>query len=79
MARIGVVFGQRFQLWWDFPVIESLTFCDIYRVPDADYRRRRDEMIGLLDLIAPARRSGAAAQSGSEDALRACRCAPSCG
>jgi len=46
-----VVFGQRSQLWWDLPVIESFDLLrDIYRVPETDYRRRRDEMIGLLDL-----------------------------
>ena len=51
VARIGVVFGQRTQLWWDLPVIESLELLrDIYRVPPATYRRTTDELIGLLDL-----------------------------
>ena len=51
VARIGVVFGQRTQLWWDLPVIESFDLLrDIYKVPQADYRRRRDELVGLLDL-----------------------------
>jgi len=46
-----VVFGQRSQLWWDLPVVESFDLLrDIYRVPQADYRRRRDEMIALLAL-----------------------------
>ncbi len=36
VARIGVVFGQRTQLWWDLPVIESFNLLrDIYRVPEA--------------------------------------------
>jgi viologen exporter family transport system ATP-binding protein len=51
VARIGVVFGQRTQLWWDLPVIESFELLrDIYRVPQTDYARARDEMIELLDL-----------------------------
>jgi len=49
VARIGVVFGQRTQLWWDLPVIESFELLrDIYRVPEASFRRARDQMVGLL-------------------------------
>jgi ABC-2 type transport system ATP-binding protein len=34
VARIGVVFGQRTQLWWDLPVVESFELLrDIYRMP----------------------------------------------
>ena len=48
---IGVVFGQRTQLWWDLPVIESFDLLrDIYRVPRAEYARNRDEFIETLDL-----------------------------
>ena len=48
---IGVVFGQRTQLWWDLPVIESFDLLrDIYRVPATEYARTRDEMIAVLDL-----------------------------
>ena len=51
VAEIGVVFGQRTQLWWDLPVVESFELLrDIYRVPQARYVRSRDTMIGLLDL-----------------------------
>jgi ABC-2 type transport system ATP-binding protein len=51
VAQIGVVFGQRTQLWWDLPVIESFELLrDIYRVPPALYGRNRDEMVALLDL-----------------------------
>jgi ABC-2 type transport system ATP-binding protein len=51
VAEIGVVFGQRTQLWWDLPVIESFELLrDIYRVPQARYARSRDQMIGLLEL-----------------------------
>jgi ABC-2 type transport system ATP-binding protein len=51
VAGIGVVFGQRTQLWWDLPVIESFELLrDIYRVPAAAYQRSRDELVALLDL-----------------------------
>ena len=51
VKRIGVVFGQRTQLWWDLPVVESFELLrDIYTVPAADYRRRSQELIDLLDL-----------------------------
>jgi ABC-2 type transport system ATP-binding protein len=49
VSRIGVVFGQRTQLWWDLPVTESFELLSaIYRVPGADYRRQRDELVELL-------------------------------
>ncbi len=49
VARIGVVFGQRTQLWWDLPVIESFELLSsIYRVPHADYERQRDELVEVL-------------------------------
>ncbi|HET7505719.1 MAG TPA: ATP-binding cassette domain-containing protein [Kofleriaceae bacterium] len=51
VAEIGVVFGQRTQLWWDLPVIESFELLrDIYRVPQARYARSRDQLIALLAL-----------------------------
>ena len=51
VARIGVVFGQRSQLWWDLPVLDGFDLlADIYRVPPANYRRRRDELVAMLRL-----------------------------
>jgi ABC-2 type transport system ATP-binding protein len=51
VAKIGVVFGQRTQLWWDLPVAESFDLLrDIYRVSEADYQRRLGELVKLLDL-----------------------------
>ena len=51
VARIGVVFGQRTQLWWDLPVVEGFDLLrDIYRVEPARYRRTRDELVALLKL-----------------------------
>lgn len=51
VAEIGVVFGQRTQLWWDVPVIDSFQLLrDIYRVDDARYRHNVEELSELLDL-----------------------------
>jgi len=51
VARIGVVFGQRTQLWWDLPVIEGFDLlAAIYRVEPARYRATRDELVALLKL-----------------------------
>ncbi len=48
---IGVVFGQRSQLWWDVPVIDSFELLrDIYRVPQEEYKRNFDELVELLNL-----------------------------
>lgn len=49
--RIGVVFGQRTQLWWDLPLIESLDLLGhIYRVPSRRFRDNLDQFRELLDL-----------------------------
>lgn len=51
VARLGVVFGQRSQLWWDVPVTDSLLLLrDIYRVPEARYRENLERLTELLDL-----------------------------
>jgi ABC-2 type transport system ATP-binding protein len=51
VARIGVVFGQRSQLWWDLPVLDGFDLlADIYRVAPDRYRRRRDELVAMLRL-----------------------------
>ncbi len=51
VADIGVVFGQRTQLWWDLPVIESFELLrDIYGVADSRYRAHVGELTELLDL-----------------------------
>nr|WP_205857616.1 ATP-binding cassette domain-containing protein [Phytoactinopolyspora endophytica] len=49
--RIGVVFGQRTQLWWDLPLRESFrTLAAIHRLPEATWLKRRDELVDRLDL-----------------------------
>ena len=51
VAEIGVVFGQRSQLWWDVPVADSFDLLkDIYRIDPAVYRRNREELTELLSL-----------------------------
>ena len=48
---IGVVFGQRSQLWWDVPVIDSFELIkDIYKVEYSEYKNNLDELVELLDL-----------------------------
>ncbi|MGI8644613.1 MAG: ABC transporter ATP-binding protein [Thermomicrobiales bacterium] len=49
--RIGVVFGQRTQLWWDLPLIESLELLRfIYRVPTERFTQNLNAFRELLDL-----------------------------
>ena len=49
--RIGVVFGQRSQLWWDLPLAESLRIlAAIHRLPAAQWLPRRDELVQRLEL-----------------------------
>jgi ABC-2 type transport system ATP-binding protein len=51
VARIGVVFGQRTQLWWDLPVGDGFALLrDIYRVDPVRFARTRDELVALLHL-----------------------------
>lgn len=50
-ANIGVVFGQRTQLWWDLPLSESFTILkEIYDVSDADYEERMEFLNRVLNL-----------------------------
>src|ERR1700751_2766307 len=49
--NIGVVFGQRSQLYWDLPLIESFELLRaIYSVDRATYRRNLDEFVNLLQM-----------------------------
>ena len=49
--RIGVVFGQRSQLWWDLPLHDSFRLlAAIHRLPDAAWRERLDECVALLEM-----------------------------
>lgn len=51
VQQIGVVFGQRSQLWWDVPVIDSFELIkDIYRIDDKTYRRNLNDLTDLLTM-----------------------------
>lgn len=50
-SNIGVVFGQRSQLWWDLPVKESFDLLRaIFRVEDKKYKKNLEELSFALDL-----------------------------
>lgn len=51
VRHIGVVFGQRSQLWWDVPVIDSFELIrDIYKISSTDYKNNLEELVAMLDL-----------------------------
>ncbi len=51
VRQIGVVFGQRTQLWWDLQVIESFELLKaIYRIPEDQYKKKLAELTDALDL-----------------------------
>lgn len=51
VSQIGVVFGQRTQLWWDVPVSDSFDLLkDIYSISAADYKSRLKELVELLEI-----------------------------
>jgi ABC-2 type transport system ATP-binding protein len=51
VRTIGVVFGQRSQLWWDLAVQESFRLLQkVYRVPDEEYKKHMGHMIEVLEI-----------------------------
>ena len=54
-SKIGVVFGQKTQLWWDIPLIESFKVLkEIYQVSNADYAERMEflcDTLGIKDFL----------------------------
>jgi ABC-2 type transport system ATP-binding protein len=51
LRQMALIMGQRNQLTWDIPVLDSYELNKaIFRIPDADFRARRDELIEMLDL-----------------------------
>ncbi len=49
--QFSIVMGQRNQLWWDLPAADSfLLNKEIYRIPDAEFKRRRDELAERLNV-----------------------------
>ena len=55
VKTIGVVFGQRTQLWWDIAVVESFKLLRrIYEVPERDFRERMEkfnQILGISDYL----------------------------
>lgn len=51
VRHIGVVFGQRTQLWWDVAPMDSYKLLrDIYRIPDMQFKNRLEELTEALAL-----------------------------
>jgi len=51
VKNIGVVFGQKSQLWWDLPPADSFALSkEIYEIPDAEYQERLSTMVEILGL-----------------------------
>ena len=50
-ARIGVVFGQRSQLWWDLPLVDSYTLLrHVYQVPMVEHRATLADLVERFEL-----------------------------
>jgi len=51
LRQIALIMGNRNQLQWDIPALDSYEmYRAIYRIPEAEFRRTRDELVELLDL-----------------------------
>lgn len=51
VKEIGVVFGQKSQLWWDIPAEDSFDLLkDIYKIPDEEYEKNKKELVEILHL-----------------------------
>lgn len=51
VREIGVVFGQKSQLWWDIPAEDSFDLLkDIYKIPDDEYEKNKQELVKILHL-----------------------------
>ncbi len=51
VSNIGVVFGQRSQLWWDIPAEDTFDLLrDIYKIDNEEYQKTKKELIEMLDL-----------------------------
>lgn len=49
--QIGAVFGQKTQLWWDLPVIESFHLIKkMYQIPEGEYRKNLKKFTQILEL-----------------------------
>lgn len=51
VSNIGVVFGQRSQLWWDIPALDTFDLLkDIYKLDESEFNKTKEQLIELLDL-----------------------------
>jgi len=51
LENISFVMGQRSQLWWELPVVDSfLLNKEIYRIKDEDYKRRLKKLVDFLEI-----------------------------
>ncbi len=51
MSRLGVLFGNRTELWWDHPISQSFEWKKVvWDIPDDIYKRNLDMVIELLDI-----------------------------
>jgi len=49
--QFGIVMGQKNQLWWDLPPLESYELTkEIYEISDQDFKKRLEELTALLDV-----------------------------
>ncbi|MDP4008420.1 MAG: ABC transporter ATP-binding protein [Candidatus Peregrinibacteria bacterium] len=49
--KFGLIMGQKNQLWWDLPPIESyMLFKEIYEIPEAKFKKNLDYLVELLDI-----------------------------
>lgn len=51
MRQVGVLFGQRTELWWDHPVATSFDWkATVWDIPKAEYEKTRNMVVDLLDI-----------------------------
>lgn len=51
LRQISLVMGQKNQLWWDLPAIDSFNLLkEIYSIPDKTYKQNLDKMVDLLNM-----------------------------
>ncbi len=51
VKNIGVVFGQRSQLWWDIPAEDTFDLlCEMYRLDKEEYQKTKEELVEKLNL-----------------------------
>ena len=50
VRHLGAVFGQRTQLWWDVPILDSFELLrDVYALEEGAFRRRLEELVEGLE------------------------------